>query len=117
MLDITVPELYIMKVLGSEHFEQKDVVFWSVMSCGCSKKNRHFGGRRYVTNQKVAGSRPDEVNDFYHYLILPVALGPGVYSASNRNEYQKHKNNVSGGVKQRPVCRADNLTTIYEPIV
>jgi hypothetical protein len=32
------------------------------------------------------------VND----LILPAALGPGVYSASNRNEYQKHKNNVSG---------------------
>jgi hypothetical protein len=30
------------------------------------------------------------------YLLLPVALGPGVYSASNRNEYQKHKNNVSG---------------------
>jgi hypothetical protein len=31
------------------------------------------------------------------YLILPITLGPGVYSASNRNEYQKHKNNVSGG--------------------
>jgi p-aminobenzoyl-glutamate transporter AbgT len=30
------------------------------------------------------------------YLILPSPLGPGVYSASNRNEYQKHKNNVSG---------------------
>jgi hypothetical protein len=30
------------------------------------------------------------------YLILPGALGPGVYSASNRNEYQKQKNNVSG---------------------
>jgi hypothetical protein len=30
------------------------------------------------------------------YLILPAAPGPGVYSASNRNEYQKHKNNVSG---------------------
>jgi hypothetical protein len=29
-------------------------------------------------------------------LILPAALGPGVYSASNRNEYQKQKNNVSG---------------------
>jgi hypothetical protein len=29
------------------------------------------------------------------YLILPAALGPGVYSASNRNEYHKHKNNVS----------------------
>jgi hypothetical protein len=50
-----------------------------------------------VTNLKVAGSRPDEVNDFLSsYLILPVALDPGVYSASNRNEYQKHKNNVSG---------------------
>jgi hypothetical protein len=25
------------------------------------------------------------------YLIFPATLGPGVYSASNRNEYQKHK--------------------------
>jgi hypothetical protein len=31
------------------------------------------------------------------YLILPAALGPGVHSASNSNEYQKQKNNnVSG---------------------
>jgi hypothetical protein len=30
---------------------------------------------------------------FLSYLILPAALGPGVYSASNRNEYQKQKNN------------------------
>jgi hypothetical protein len=30
------------------------------------------------------------------YLILPATLSPGVYSASNRNEYQKQKNNVSG---------------------
>jgi hypothetical protein len=29
-------------------------------------------------------------------LILPAALGPGVHSASNRNEYEKQKNNVSG---------------------
>jgi hypothetical protein len=27
------------------------------------------------------------------YLILTAALGPGVYTASNRNEYQKNKNN------------------------
>jgi hypothetical protein len=33
---------------------------------------------------------------FSIYLILPVGLGPGVYSASNRNEYQKKENNVSG---------------------
>jgi hypothetical protein len=30
------------------------------------------------------------------YLILPAILGPGVYSACNRNEYQKQKINVSG---------------------
>jgi hypothetical protein len=29
-------------------------------------------------------------------LILSAALGPGVYSAYNRNEYQKQKNDVSG---------------------
>jgi hypothetical protein len=35
------------------------------------------------------GSSSHEVNDFSSiYLILPAALGPGVHSASNRNEYQ-----------------------------
>jgi hypothetical protein len=32
--------------------------------------------------------------NFSMYLILPAALGPEVYSASNRNE--KQKNNISG---------------------
>jgi hypothetical protein len=32
---------------------------------------------------------------FSVYLILAAALNPGVYSASNRKEYQKKKNNVS----------------------
>jgi hypothetical protein len=36
----------------------------------------------YATNRKVAGSRPDEEN-FSIYLIIPAALGPGVYSYSN----------------------------------
>jgi hypothetical protein len=35
------------------------------------------------------GSFPDEVN-FLTLPNLPVALGHGVYSASNKNEYQKH---------------------------
>jgi hypothetical protein len=30
--------------------------------------------------------------NFSIYIILPAALGPGGYSASNRNEYQKQKN-------------------------
>jgi hypothetical protein len=52
--------------------------------------------RHYATNRKVAASIPDEVI-FSIYLILPAALGPGVYSASNRNEYRKYiNNNVSG---------------------
>jgi hypothetical protein len=33
---------------------------------------------------------------FFKYLIVPVALVPGVYSAFNRNNYQKKKNKVSG---------------------
>jgi hypothetical protein len=32
---------------------------------------------------------------FLIYLILPATLGPGVYSASKRNEYQKQANNIS----------------------
>jgi hypothetical protein len=27
---------------------------------------------------------------FSIYLILPAAIGPRIYSASNRNEYRKH---------------------------
>jgi hypothetical protein len=33
---------------------------------------------------------------FSIYLILAAALGPGVYSSCNINEYQKQKDNVSG---------------------
>jgi hypothetical protein len=50
------------------------------------------------------------------YLILTVALGPGVYSASNRYEYQKQKRMFLGS-RARPVRRADNLTAIWEPTV
>jgi hypothetical protein len=45
------------------------------------------------------------------------ATGLGVYSASNRNEYQKHKNKNVSGSKVRWVRRADNLTAICDPIV
>jgi hypothetical protein len=53
--------------------------------------------RHYATSRKVAGSRPDEVNEFCFsiYLILPAVLYTGVYSTYNSNEYQKHTNNVS----------------------
>jgi hypothetical protein len=43
-------------------------------------------------SRKVMGSRSDELNNFFSiYLILPAELGLWIYSASNRNEYRKHK--------------------------
>jgi hypothetical protein len=50
--------------------------------------------RESTVNELVSmGARSDEVNGLFFpiYLILPAALGPGVYSTSNRNEYQKKK--------------------------
>jgi hypothetical protein len=59
-----------------------------------------------------------KVNFFLIYLIFPTALGPGVYPASNRNEYQKQENNVSDELRSRarPVRKGD-LTAICEPTV
>jgi hypothetical protein len=52
---------------------------------------------------------------FMNLHILPAALDPGVYSASNRNEYQKQKNKFFG-IKGRLSRKADNLTANSEPI-
>jgi hypothetical protein len=49
--------------------------------------------------------------EFSVYLILPAALGPEVYSASNRNKYQKERK-IFLCSKARPVRKADNLTAI-----
>jgi hypothetical protein len=38
---------------------------------------------------------PMWLTKFSIYLFLPAVIGPEVYSASNRNEYQKQTNNVS----------------------
>jgi hypothetical protein len=58
--------------------------------------------RHYATSRKVAGSRPDEVNGFLLSLTPPSALSPGVYSASNRNEYPSRKI-MFLGCRARPV--------------
>jgi hypothetical protein len=62
--------------------------------------------RRYATSQRVSDLRPNEMK-FFNLLILRAALGPGVHSASNRNEYQKQKKFL--GSKARPVRRVVNL--------
>ena len=44
-----------------------------------------------AANRKIAGSIPDGVTGtFYWHKILCSHYGPGVDSASNRNEYQEH---------------------------
>jgi hypothetical protein len=48
------------------------------------------------------------IYNFYNYLILPAALGPGVYLASNRNEYWRHKKKRFPESKARLVRGADN---------
>jgi hypothetical protein len=60
---------------------------------------------------------PKRTRYFRHAYPLPAALGPGVYSASNRNEYQELIKIIFLGGKARPARKADNLTAIYEPIV
>jgi hypothetical protein len=46
---------------------------------------------------------------------IAIKNGPGVDSASNRNEYQEYSWNALGGERRLP-RRADNLAAIYEPI-
>jgi hypothetical protein len=55
------------------------------------------------------------VNEIFFsiYLIHPAALGPGVHSASNENEYQK----MFVESRARPAFKGDTLTAIYGPIV
>jgi hypothetical protein len=61
---------------------------WSVVSEISTNLPHRKEGGDYATSRKVASLRPDEVNEYFSiYLILPATLGPGVYSASNKNEY------------------------------
>jgi hypothetical protein len=59
---------------------------------------------------------PMKLMFFLIYLILQAILGPGVYLASNRNEYQKQQI-MFLGCRTRPMRSADNLTAVCEPIV
>jgi hypothetical protein len=54
--------------------------------------------RHYAKSRRVAGSINDKVIGFFSvYLILQPHYGPGVASASNRNEYQESSWRVKGG--------------------
>jgi hypothetical protein len=72
----------------------------------------YYEMRHYATILKVASTRPRLGQWIFSiYVILPASLSPGVYSASNRNEYQKQKT-IFLGSRARPTHKADNLTAI-----
>jgi hypothetical protein len=53
-------------------------------------------------------------NEFFQFThSFQPHYGPGVYSASNRNKYQK----VFLGGKARLARKTDDLTVVYEPSV
>jgi hypothetical protein len=65
----------------------------------------------YAASRKVVDSSPNEVE----FLNLPNpsgCTGPGVDSASNRNEYQESLKIKKPGGKVRPARRTDNLPAI-----
>jgi hypothetical protein len=62
--------------------------------------------KRYATSREVAISDPDEVITFFKiYLILPAALGPGIYSALT----EMSTRNIPGVIKR---VRHVRLTTL-----
>jgi hypothetical protein len=53
--------------------------------------------KHYTASRKVAGSSPDGIVEISQFTqTFRPHCGPEIYSASNRNEYQNQKNNVSG---------------------
>ena len=62
--------------------------------------------RYCATNRKVAGSIPTGVIGIFQWQSLRSHYGPGVDSASNRNEYQEYFLGVKAAVR-----KADNPTT------
>jgi hypothetical protein len=66
-----------------------------------------------ATSRKVAGSFPDEVTEFFNWpnpssRTMPLGSTKPLTEMSTRN--------LSGG-KERPACKADNLSANCEPIV
>jgi hypothetical protein len=74
------------------------VANWHTQTEDCQKvKELKFLSLKF-SSQRLWKELPHAVwyrRIFSFYIVLPAALYPGVYSASNRNEYQKQKNNVS----------------------
>jgi hypothetical protein len=68
----------------------------------------------YDRTRKVAGSRPDEVNEFCSVdLILPAALGPQPLTEMST----RGRKIMFLWSRVRPACKTDLITAICDPIV
>jgi hypothetical protein len=83
-------------VSGSQNRQNYAAVFWDV-TLGCLGACGSTVGEALCHKPEGRGFEIHWGKRIFSiHVILPVVLSPGVYSASNRNEYQKQKNNVSG---------------------
>jgi hypothetical protein len=62
-----------------------------INSGSCGGRREQSWLRHYATIRKVADSKLEKVSEFLHVFNLLTALGPGIYSISNRNEYHRQK--------------------------
>ena len=67
------------------------------------------GLRQCTTSQKVAGSIPDSLLEFFIDIILPAALWPGFDSTSSRNEYLEYFLMVKSGRHTVTVSKSGSL--------
>jgi hypothetical protein len=85
------------------------------------KKKRHVSNEMFGLLTKIY--RAGKLNIFIlgikntyflFYFFLPAALGPGIYSASNKNEYQKQKKKcLLGGECNWHVRLTTSLPSVY----
>jgi hypothetical protein len=72
----------------------------------------------YSVHRNVTGSKQNEVNEFFSIcLIRPAALGEGGFTQPLTEMSTRSRKIMFLGSRARPVRRADNLTSICEPIV
>jgi hypothetical protein len=80
LLKILQPPLRECKLVSYFHF-----FIWRLGGHAVAQWLRHC-----ATNRKVTGTIPDGVTGIFHWQSFRLYYGPGVDSASNRNEYQEY---------------------------
>jgi hypothetical protein len=74
--------------------------------------------RHYATNRKAVGSKLNEVNEFFFQFTQSFKPYKALEFSQPLTEMRARKIKIMFlGIRERPVRRADNLTSICEPIV